>query len=34
MYWFVGLFLHENLVMLVLVFLNETKAAYLYDRCV
>ena len=33
-YWFVGLFLCENLVMLIFVFLNETKAAYLYDRCV
>ena len=33
-YWFVGLFLCENLVMLIFVFLNETKAAHLFDRCV
>ena len=33
-YRFVGLFLRENLVILVSAFLNGTKAAHLFDRCV
>ncbi len=33
-YRFVGLFLCENLVILVSTFFNGTKAAHLFDRCV
>ena len=33
-YRFVGLFLCENLVILVSAFLNGTKVAHLFDRCV
>ena len=31
-YWFVGLFLRENLVRLVSQNLNETKTAHLFER--
>ncbi len=33
-YWLVGLFLRGNSVILVSAFLNETKAAHLFERCV
>ena len=33
-YGFVGLFTGKNPVMLVFMFLNETKAARLFERCV
>ena len=32
-YGFVGLFTGKNPVMLVFMFLNETKAAHLFERC-
>ena len=32
-YGFVGLFTGKNSVMLVFMFLNETKAAHLFERC-